>query len=160
MKNMIQSIIAFVALGLHWLKSEAVAANTYDAAVETHDATVRRTNDAAVSARHLLWKKGSADGGIALCGAGDVPLGPVDNTETGTGSGQTVALLGKGPTKKMVAAAAIGAGVRVYTAANGKVSVAPTGATVNLVGVALTAAANADEIIEVNDCAPVSVTFA
>lgn len=160
MKTMIQLIIAFIAGIVHSIRGEVVAANTYDAAVETHDTNVRRTNDAAITTRHLLWKKGSADGGVALCGAGDVPLGTVDNTETATGAGQTVLLLGKGPTKKMVATAAIGAGVRVYTAANGKVQVAPSTATVYQVGVSLTAAANADEIIEVADCVPVSVTFA
>ena len=154
------SFIAFIALAAHALRGRVVAANTYDAAVETHHDTVKRTNDAAITTRHLLWKKGSADGGIALCGAGDVPLGPVDNTESSTALNQTVLLLGRGPTKKMVATAAIGAGVRVYTAANGKVQVAPTGATVYQVGIALTAAANADEIIEVNDCVPVAVTFA
>lgn len=143
------------------LRGESLtAANTYDAAVETHECSVTRTNDAAVTDRHLLWKQGSTDGGIAVCAAANVPLGTVDNTETGTGVRQTVNLLGKGGTKKMVALAAVAAGVRVYTAAGGKVQVAPTGATVALVGVALTAAANANEIIEVSDCAPVSVTFA
>jgi predicted RecA/RadA family phage recombinase len=156
MKLMILAVAAMVQSfrGLH------LAANTYDAAVEVHDETVRRTNDAAVTTRHLLWKQGSTDNGVAICAAANVPLGTIDNEETGTGKGVTIKLLGKGPTKKMVALAAIAAGARVYTAAGGKVQTAPTGATVSLVGVALTAAANADEIIEVNDCAPVSVTFA
>lgn len=137
-----------------------LAANTYDAAIETHDATVRRTNDAAVSARHLLWKKGSADTGVDVCGAGDCPLGTVDNEETGTGEGQTVLLLGKGPTKKMVASEAITAGEQVFTAASGKVQDTPTGATVYLVGTALTAAGADGDIIEVQDCTPVKLTFA
>ena len=154
------NIILAVAALVHGFRREVLAANTYDAAVKTHPSTVQRTNDAAVTTRHLLWKQGSTDGGIALCAAANVPLGTVDNTETSTGVGQTVLLLGKGDTKKMVALAAIAAGARIYTAAGGKVQTAPTGATVALVGVALTAAANADEIIEVNDCAPVSVTFA
>lgn len=160
MKNMIQSIIAFVAAGLHWLKAEVVAANTYDAAVETHDATVRRTNDAAVTARHLLWQQGSTDGGVALGAANACPLGTIDNTETGTGAGQAVHLLGKGPTKKMVASEAITAGEQVFTAASGKVQDTPTGATVYLVGTALTAAGADGDIIEVQDCVPVKLTFA
>lgn len=136
--------------------SDLVAtANIYDAAVETHEGSVRRTNDAAVTARHLLWKKGATDGGVALAGVADIPLGTIDNVETGTGKGQSVLLLGKGPTKKMVASAAIAAGVRVVAAANGKVRVVPAGAgAYPCVGVSLTAATDDNHIIEVADCVP------
>jgi hypothetical protein len=157
--KLIQSMILAVAAMGGLLRREIAAANTYDAAVETHEGSVRRTNDAAITTRHLLWKQGSTDGGVALCGATDVPLGTIDNTESSTGLGQSVLLLGKGSTKKMVASETITAGECVYTAANGKVQDQPTGATVHLVGVALTAG-GADEIIEVADCAPVRMTFA
>jgi hypothetical protein len=160
MKSLIQSIIAFIACGVHTLRGEVMAANTYDAAVETHDATVRRTNDAAVSARHLLWQQGAAAGTVDVNIATTCPLGTVDNTETDTGIGQTVFLLGKGGTKKMVANEAIAAGEQVFTAAAGKVQDTPTGATVYLVGTALTAAAADGDIIEVQDCVPVKLTFA
>jgi hypothetical protein len=143
-----------------WAFGLRLAANTYDAAVEVHDATVRRTNDAAVTARHLLWKKGAADGTVALNTDGDCPLGTIDNTETGTGEGQTVLLLGRGPTKKMVANEAITAGEQVFTADDGKVQDTPTGATVYLVGTALTAAGADGDIIEVQDCVPVRQVFA
>lgn len=129
-------------------------ANTYDAAVETHECSVRRTNDAAITARHLLWKQGATDGGIALCGATDTPLGTVDNTETSTGVGQALLLLGKGPTKKMVASVAVTAGARLYTAASGKVSVT-SGAGKAFVGIALTACSADNDIIEVADASPV-----
>jgi hypothetical protein len=157
--KLIHTLILAVAAVVNAFRGLRLAANTYDAAIETHDASVRRTNDAAVSARHLLWKKGSADTGVDVCGAGDCPLGTIDNTETGTGAGQTVLLLGKGSTKKMVASEAITAGEQVFTAANGKVQDTPTGATVYLVGTALTAGGS-DEIIEVADCVPVKMTFA
>jgi hypothetical protein len=160
MKTLISMILLAVAAMVAAFRGLRLAANTYDAAVETHENSVRRTNDAAVSSRHLLWKKGSADTGVALCGAGDCPLGTVDNTETGTGEGQAVLLLGKGPTKKMVASEAITAGEQVFTAASGKVQDTPTGATVYLVGTALTAAGADGDIIEVQDCVPVSMTFA
>lgn len=136
-------------------------ANTYDAAVGTNFESVRRTNDAAITARHLLWKKGSADTGVALNGVADVPLGTIDNTETSTGIGNTVLLLGKGPTKKMVASEAITAGEQVFTAANGKVQDLPgSTATVYLVGTALTAAGADGDIIEVADCLPVKTVIA
>jgi len=156
MKLMILAVAAMVQSfrGLH------LAANTYDAAVEVHDTTVRRTNDAAVTARHLLWKKGAADNTVALNGASDCPLGTIDNEESGTAKGQTVLLLGKGPTKKMVANEAITAGEQVFTAADGKVQDTPSGATVYLLGTALTAAGADGDIIEVQDCVPVKMTFA
>jgi len=155
-------LILTVATGMDALfgRSGRLAANTYDAAVETHESSVTRTNDAAITARHLLWKKGATDAGVALNTDGDCPLGTIDNTETSTGVRQSVLLLGKGGTKKMVASEAITAGEQVYTADDGKVQDAPSGATVYLVGTALTAAGADGDIIEVQDCTPVSVTFA
>jgi hypothetical protein len=152
--KMIRLILLAVAAMGALLRREIAAANTYDAAVETHDSTVNRTNDAAITARHLLWKAGATDNGVALGDATSVPLGTIDNTTTLTGINQTVRLLGKGATKKMVANAAITVGSRVFTAASGKVS--PThGATLFQVGIALTAAAADGDIIEVADCAPI-----
>ena len=155
-----QYLILAVAAMVNAFRGMRLAANTYDAAIETHDATVRRTNDAAVTARHLLWQQGSTDNGVAVNIATTCPLGTIDNEETGTGKGQTINLLGKGPTKKMVANEAITAGEQVFTAAAGKVQDTPTGATVYLVGTALTAAAADGDIIEVQDCTPVKMTFA
>lgn len=160
MKTMISMILLAVAAMVNAFRGHVLCANTYDAAVETHENSVRRTNDAAVTARHLLWQQGSTDGGVALGAANACPLGTIDNTETDTGKGMTVLLLGKGPTKKMVASEAITAGEQVFTAASGKVQDTPSGATVYLVGTALTAAAADGDIIEVADCAPVKMTFA
>jgi hypothetical protein len=128
-------------------------ANTYDAAVTTHEAAVNRTNDAAVTTRHLLWKKGAADGTVAVSTATDFALGTIDNVTTGTDENQSVLLLGKGSTKKMVANSAIAAGANVYAAAAGKVD--NTG-TIQ-VGIALTAAAADNDVIEVLDQVPTLV---
>jgi hypothetical protein len=155
-----QYLILAVAAMVSAIRGLRLAANTYDAAVETHDTNIRRTNDAAVTARHLLWQQGSSDGGIAVNIATTCPLGTVDNTETATGQGQAVLMLGKGGTKKMVANEAITAGEQVFTAAAGKVQDTPTGATVYLVGTALTAAGADGDIIEVQDCVPVKMIFA
>jgi hypothetical protein len=134
------------------------AANTYDAAVETHDSSVTRTNDAAISARHLLWKKGAGDTTVAVNTAADIPLGTIDNIETGTGLRQSVLLLGKGSTKKMVASEAITAGEQVFGAAAGKVQDLPTAAgTYYCVGTALTAAGADGDVLEVQDCVPFAV---
>ena len=158
MKLKTHIIIAVAAL-VSAFRGLRLAANTYDAAVETHESSVTRTNDAAIATRHLLWKKGAGDNTVDICGASEVPLGTIDNIETSTGLRQSVLLLGKGSTKKMIASEAITAGEQVYTAANGKVQDQPTGATVYLVGTALTAG-SADEVIEVACCAPVRMVFA
>ncbi len=122
-------------------------ANTYDAALATHESAVNRTNDAAITARHLLYKKGAGNGTVALADAASPALGTIDNVESGTGTNQSLLLLGRGPTKKMVAAGEIAVGVPVYQAANGKVD--DTGTL--QVGYSLTAAALDGDLIEVND---------
>lgn len=130
-----------------------LAANTYDAAVETHYKTTVRTNDAAVSSRHLLWKEGATPGTTAaLCGVSDIPLGTIDNEESSTGVRQTIHKLGRGGTKKMVASEAMATiGANVYAAASGKIAL--TG--VVKVGRTLTAAGADGDIVEVEDCVPV-----
>jgi len=136
------------------------AANTYDAAVAVHDSSITRTNDVAIAARHLLWQQGAGAGTVALGAAAAIPLGTIDNIETGTALRQSILLLGKGATKKMVASEAITAGEAVYTAANGKVQDLPTAAgTYYLVGTAVTASTADDQIIEVRDIAPVKVVI-
>jgi hypothetical protein len=130
-----------------------------------HECSVTRLPDAAIATRHLLYKVGSDADHIAACGVADVPIGTVDDectaAELATGNHYlTVNLLGHGPTKRMVASEAITAGELVYTAAAGKVQDQPAGATVYLVGVALTAAGADGDILEVASCPPVREVFA
>jgi hypothetical protein len=166
MKNKRNPIGAFMLLILGALAGSAqallggrslcVAANNYDAAVETTDGNLRRTNDAAVSARHLLWKEGATAGTtVALNGAADKPLGTIDNVESLTGQPLTVLRLGLSMTRKMVAAGAVTVGQDVYTAANGKVQAEPAVAgAYYLVGRALSASGADNDIIEVETCLP------
>lgn len=135
--------------------SFVAAANTYDAAIETSVDSIQRTNDVAVTTRHLLWGFGAAATSVKLATASVVPLGTIDNVESSTGVRLTVNLLGKGSTKKMVASEAITYGEHVYATAGGKVSDLPAGAgTYYCVGIALTAAGADGDIIEVQDCVP------
>ncbi len=158
MKFLIHSIILAVAAIGHSLRRETAAANTYDAAVETHERSITRTNDAAVTARHLLWATGAAAGGVKVCTASDIPMGTIDNLEAGTGVRQSILLLGKGSTKKMVANEIITEGERVFAAAAGKVQDLPAGAgTYYCVGIALTGSGADNDIIEVQDCVPFAV---
>lgn len=161
MVTMLLGAMAMAAQVLLGSGSGCVAANTYDAAILTHTDSVTRTNDAAVTARHLLWKAGSTATGVALNGASTIPIGTIDNTESSTGVEMAVLLLGRGPTKKVVASEAITVGEAVYTAASGKVQDEPAGAgTYYLVGYALTAAAADGDIIEIQDCVPVQFIVA
>jgi hypothetical protein len=156
-KMLIQAVAAVV----NSFRGLALAGNTYDAAVSTHESAITRTNDAAVTARHLLWATGAAPGGVKVNTAATIPMGTVDNTETATGVRQAVLLLGKGSTKKMVASEAITEGEQVYGDAAGKVSDLPAGAgTYYCVGTAVTGAGQDDDILEVADCVPFAVVVA
>ena len=101
-----------------------------------------------ITLRYALVKKGTADNQITLGDATTRPLGVVLD-EPGIDEAAAVALLGCAVgTLKMVANTAITAGSVLYTAAGGKVS--PTyGATLFLVGRALTPAAADGDVIEV-----------
>ncbi len=125
------------------------ANDTYDAAVETHECSVRRTNDVAVATRHLLWAQGAGANTVKLATATLPALGTIDNTETATDKGQSVLLLGRGPTKKMVASEAITVGTHlaVFQASGGKVA---TSGTI-YVGVPLTSTSADGDILEIDD---------
>lgn len=147
-------LFALAAQALFGSPSTYIAANTYDAAVDVFYKTVTRTNDAAVSTRHLLWAEGATPGSTAALASATTPaIGTIDNTETETGIAQTVLVLGKGPMKKVVASAAIAVGDRVYQAASGKVANSGT----ILIGIADTAAAADGDLIRIRDHAPIIV---
>lgn len=125
-------------------------ANTYDAAVETRESTKRLTNAAAIAARHLLYYESSA--GVATVATAAIPaLGTIDNTETSTGVGMTVLMLGRGNTKKMVASEAMATiGVPVFQAAGGKIALTGT----IQVGTLMSTASADDDVVEVDDHKP------
>lgn len=158
MVTVILGLCAIAAQTLLGAGSGYVAcANTYDAALLTHECTVTRTNDVAIATRHLLWKEGSTAGtGIALSTATAVPLGFVDNIEASTGKGQTVLLLGRGPTKKAICAVAIAINDKCYTTAGGKLTNVPVIGCF-YVGTANTATSTDGDAFELRDCAPVLV---
>ena len=168
MRNQLTGVLALIcgmlALASQWLfgaSSNYIAANTYDSAVDIHCGSLPRTNDAAVSARHLLWKEGATAGTtVALNGAANAPLGTIDNIESSTGLSQNVILLGKERTVKMVASAALSIGANVYTAASGKVQgvATLTAGSYWLVGRLLTASGADGDVVEVESIVPRKVT--
>jgi hypothetical protein len=79
------------------------------------------TLEAALTAKHLLVKKGTAAGSAIVCTATGIPLGPVAD-EGAIGDVRTVALLGAAPgTVTMIASKAIAENTLVYSTAAGKV---------------------------------------
>lgn len=154
-------LVAIAAQFLFGAGSSILAANVViDSQLETHKHAITRTNDAAITTRHLLYKEGTTAGtGAAACGANALPLGTIDNTEASTGIAQAVLLLGKDRTVKMVASAALSIGAWVYTAASGKVQGTPTSTgTYYKVGRLLTASGADGDVVEVESIVPQPVT--
>lgn len=108
---------------------------------------------AAITTRHLLVQKGTADDGIIVNVANTRPLGVITD-EGAVGATVNVALLGVTPgTILLRAAKAIAVGAKLYTAAGGKVTDAhSTGAF--FVGRAVSAAAADGDLIEVQHVFP------
>ncbi len=118
----------------------------------THERSVSRLADATLTTKYLLVKKGTDNDHVATTGVSDIPYG-VTADEPTAGDAVTVLLLGKGPTKKMIAGEAMATtGVRVYAGSSGKVAL--TG-TVE-VGILLSAGAADGSIVEVADYPPPS----
>jgi len=152
---------AYFKDALHNLKAapRAIACNIGEG---THEQSISKASDAAHSVRHLLVKFGSDSDHYALATAAAVPLGTVpDEVAAGeVGEARAIFLLGKGSTKKMIANEAIDAGEAVFAAAAGKVQDLPAGAgTYYQVGYALTAAAADNDVIEVQDHAPIKLVI-
>lgn len=145
-------ILALSAQLLFGAGSSCIAANTYDAAVDIPKNLVR-TNDVAISARHLLWAEGATPGTTAaLATAATFALGTIDNIETETAVAQKIVPLKTGHYTKMVASAALATlGVNVYQAASGKI--AATG--VILVGKLRSLAGADGDVVLVEACNPV-----
>lgn len=158
--------VLFAAASVAWAwqrlfarENARLLANVFTEGV--HDASKTVKLDATVTVRNLLYKKGSDDAHVAVCAAtADVPLGVID--DEGVAEDEVALLiLGKGPTKKMVASEAIAVGDVLFTTTTGKVQNAPGAgaATYYQVGLALTAAAADGDVIEVADCTPIKLVM-
>jgi len=125
----------------------------------THKGRITRIADAAIATLNLLVKVGSDASHVAVMAAvTNVPIG-VCNDLPAAGDEIAVLLLGAtDETRELVAAEAIGAGVRVFAGASGKVTLLPAAAgTYFCVGTAITAAAADGAPIEVDTCVPYPV---
>lgn len=85
-------------------------------------------SDADITTRHLLMKRGSDANHFAVCGAGDLPLGPCPD-EPELESMGAIALLGLVPeTLLMIPVENIAIDTEVFTAAGGKIQDTPVAA--------------------------------
>lgn len=156
---MVVAAVLIAAWLLHRRKSGLYFANAGTAVTPFGLAT--RRADAAIATRYLLVKIGTDVDHVAINGATDLPLGVCTDEAEAAEDVIAVNLLGSNnATQRMVASAVINLGDLVYTAANGKIRSAPTGATVYKVGRALQAATADGHVIEVEPCFPTAVTFA
>jgi len=156
--HMILSILALLAIAAPFLianlKGGREEVCNVNANVGTHPTgVVPKVCQTAALTRYQLVQQGTADNQIIANVATTRPWGVVLD-EPAVGDTAAVALLGAtNGTLKMVANAAVTVGTVVYTAAAGKVS--PTfGATLYMVGRALTPASADGDIIEVQPCFP------
>jgi hypothetical protein len=127
------------------------SANVVNAAVGTHQESVTRFAENAVTARFLLGTVGAGgDLSVDIAAADDVPLFVITD-EAAAGDAVPCDILGGlGRTTRMTAAGAISVGEEIVAAASGKVQPLPASpGTYYSVGRALTATENADELLEV-----------
>ncbi len=126
----------------------------------THKHGITRAADAAYTQPFLLVKQGADAQHVSLVAAvTDVPLGTNYENTKAAEDAVSVMLLGKGETKLMVADGAIAAGQRVTP--SGSVAGYCAGyvsGTASQVGIALTAAVTAGDLVEVLDCVPRTIT--
>lgn len=147
MKKLIQTI--------HRRFLRAPAPAFANVAVGTHPGRITRTLAASVSERYTLVKSGSATNTVEPCGASDRPLGIV--TDSGAvGDAVNVNLPGtSAQTQLLVAATALTAGDLLYVASGGRAQRLPnTAGTFYEVGIALSSASAAGELVEVATHAP------
>ena len=150
-------LAAFVWQGSSSRNQETILSNLFEG---VHDTSKTYALDADVTTRFLLAKIGSDDGHVAVAGAADIPIGVI-NDEGSAGDFIAVGLLGKSPTKRVVASEIIAAGEEVFAAANGKVQNRPSGAgTYYFIGIALSTSVGDGDVMEVNDGVPQKLVIA
>ena len=151
------ALVAVVALMLHFFNPRRRREDCHNEAstVGTHaTGIVSLAAEALPASRYILVAKGTGDSQFIVNIATTRPLGVCLDEPSVIGNKAAVALLGCTPgTLKLRANAAVTVGQMLYTAAAGKVS--PTyGATLFLVGRALTPAAADGDLVEVAHCFP------
>ena len=128
------------------------------------DGCISKKVDAVQALRHALVKFGSdADHVVVTTADTEVPLGICDDEAAAIEDNINVQVLGqKTGTILARAHAAIGIGAYVVPAAAGRVQtiVGLSGVTTYILGIALNAASNQDDLVEIAHCVPVQRVIA
>jgi hypothetical protein len=166
MKKQITLIaLATCALFVGGLREQFCTANV-EGAAGTHGGAWTRRADAATTNTHLLYKKGSDDNHVALCGVANYPLGVSNDQPEAAEDLINILPLGVGRpgSVKFRCATALADEIDLYTAANGLVQGEPGSAgTYWKVGRSVAAAqqvGTSDYIIEAVTQPPVKLTVA
>jgi len=155
------AVLAFAfhfPLGFSHAFGESPLALANSVAEKTNCGSLTKLADAAIS-RYRLTKFGTDADHVAVCGAGDLPLGiAYDESEAAEDKLQVALLEATGETRLICASEAIAKDALVFTAANGKIQDEPAVAgTYYLVGRARTAAGADGDIIEVETMGPIKL---
>lgn len=155
----ILAAVLAIAVLCHWAQGFSRPPRIYrlaNIAEGTHNGSITKLTDAAITARHLLVSFGTNVGHIAASDADDIPLGTVPDLAAAAELEVEVSLLGVGDnTKLMVASEEIVVGEELFTASGGKVQDLPVSAgTYYSVGYALNAAAANNDLVEVQHHTP------
>lgn len=128
------------------------------------DGSITKKVDAVQALRHALVKFGTDADHVAVTTANtEIPLGVCDDEAAAIEDNINVQLLGSKPGTILVRAhAAIAAGAYVVPAAAGRVQTMTglTTVTTYIIGIALNAATNQDDLVEIAHCVPVQRVIA
>ena len=132
-----------------------ILSNTHALGTHENNITLQTSSDTTVASKYLLGTI-NGSGEVSVCGATHLPIGIITD-EAGPGEFVNVALLGGSTTLNGVASGTINVGDRLIPADNGKIA-ATSSSTSSMIGIALTKASAADEMIEFISCLPQSYT--
>ena len=154
MKHRIINLLALVA-GYHFNGLARLA----NIAAGTHEDSVTKLADAALTTRNLVVKVGSDEDHVAVCGASDDPCGICTDEPSAAEREANVAFLGAtNKSRLVVGSEVIAVGARAYTAASGKVQNLPAVAgTYYCIGRAVLACAADGDEFEIEPCFPLAV---
>lgn len=153
MKKLMDALVKMFGLDLRGMSMLS------NVAAGTHEGSVTKLADAALTTRYLVVKTGTDADHVAACGANDLPFGVANDEAAAAEDPMSIGLFGCAVrTQLVVASEAIIVGQEIYTAASGKVQNEPAVAgTYYRIGRAVTAAAGDGDVFEMDPYPPTAL---